>query len=103
LKNHTHGFAAVEGKLRAFHQGQFNIMDVNLPGGGRVQSADQIQECGFPRPGASHDGDEFSPPDGQGNALKRFYLNASFLIGFAQVSGLENGGQNDSQIVYVYV
>lgn len=81
----------MEGEFGAFHLRQFFLADDDVPGGGGVQTADEVQESGLPGPGSSDDGDELAFSNVEGDALQGPDFDRAFAVSLAEVDGLEDG------------
>ena len=60
-------------------------MDLNGTGRGRVQSTDEVKECGFARPRSSHNGDELSLLDAESDSLEGAYFDGSLSVCLVQI------------------
>ena len=87
--DHANLAVAYAGELAFIHPGDVDAVKQDLPGGGRIESGDDAQQCRLAGARRTNDGDELTRKHAQTDALKERDLRASKGQGFVKVACLQ--------------
>src|SRR5271167_2611448 len=85
LEDKTDRFTAVTGQFARSGFGDIAILIPDVPGGGRVEASDQIQECRFARSAGTDQNQQFAAVDLQIDVLEHLDRNFAHAVRLADV------------------
>ena len=90
LKHEADMGATVGGPLRLARSGQLVIPPSRMSRSRRIQSAEDVQQCGFSRPGRPEHDDELACPDLQIKAPQSVHRRVSAAVSLAELASDED-------------
>lgn len=85
LKNEPDVFASVRSELRVAGAAEILVLVVDIPGGGHIETADDVQEGGLAAAGCPKQDQELSPAKFEIDSPESLHLHLSHLVELAQI------------------